>query len=63
MLRILGITPEAMKIIVLKSSNHFRADFEPMASQVLVAKAMGPMAADPGDLPWRKLSPLTRSRA
>jgi microcystin degradation protein MlrC len=34
-----------------------------MASQVLVAKAMGPMAADPGDLPWRKLSPLTRSRA
>ncbi len=63
MLRILGITPEAMKIIVLKSSNHFRADFEPMASQVLVAKAMGPMAAYPGDLPWRKLSPLTRSRA
>ena len=63
MLRILGITPEAMKLIVLKSSNHFRADFEPIAAKVLVAKAPGPMAADPGDLPWRKLSSLTRTRA
>jgi len=63
MLRILGITPEAMKLMVLKSSNHFRADFEPIASKVLVAKAMGPMAADPGDLPWRKLSAHTRTRA
>jgi microcystin degradation protein MlrC len=63
MLRTVGITPEAMKLIVLKSSNHFRADFEPIASQVLVAKAAGPMAADPADLPWRKLSPLTRTRA
>ena len=63
MLRILGITPEAMKLIVLKSSNHFRADFEPIASKVLVAKAIGPMAADPGDLPWRKLSARTRTRA
>ena len=63
MLRILGITPEAMKLIVLKSSNHFRADFEPIAAKVLVAKAPGPMAADPGDLPWRKLSQLTRTRA
>ena len=63
MLRSVGITPEAMKLIVLKSSNHFRADFEPIASHVLVAKASGPMAADPADLPWRKLSPLTRRNA
>jgi microcystin degradation protein MlrC len=63
MLRTVGITPEAMKLIVLKSSNHFRADFEPIASHVLVAKAAGPMAADPADLPWRKLSPRTRTRA
>jgi len=63
MLRTVGISPEAMKLIVLKSSNHFRADFEPIASQVLVAKAAGPMAADPADLPWRKLSPLTRTSA
>ena len=63
MLRMLGIHPEAMKIVVLKSSNHFRADFEPIASKVWVAKASGPMAADPGDLPWRKLGSHTRTRA
>ena len=62
LLRMVGIQPEQMRIIVVKSSNHFRADFTPIASTVLVAKADGPMAADPGDLPWRKLSPLTRTR-
>jgi microcystin degradation protein MlrC len=51
-----------MKLLVVKSSNHFRADFTPIASRVLVAKAAGPMAADPGDLPWKKLSPQTRTR-
>jgi len=57
-----GITPEAMKIVVVKSSNHFRADFTPIASHIIVAKAAGPMAADPADLPWTKLSPATRTR-
>ena len=60
--RTVGIHPENMKVLVVKSSNHFRADFTPIASHVLVAKAPGPMAADPGDLPWKKLSPQTRTR-
>jgi microcystin degradation protein MlrC len=60
--RLVGITPEAMKILVVKSSNHFRADFTPIASHIIVAKAAGPMAADPADLPWTKLSPATRTR-
>ena len=60
--RTVGIQPEQMKILVVKSSNHFRADFTPIASRVLVAKAAGPMAADPGDLPWKNLSPQTRTR-
>jgi microcystin degradation protein MlrC len=60
--RTVGIQPEQMKLVVVKSSNHFRADFTPIASRVLVAKAAGPMAADPGDLPWKKLSPQTRTR-
>jgi microcystin degradation protein MlrC len=55
LLRMLGIHTEQMRIVVVKSSNHFRADFQPHASHVLVAKAAGPMAADPGDLPWRHL--------
>jgi microcystin degradation protein MlrC len=59
MLRMVGIEPEQMKIIVVKSSNHFRADFTPLvanaARDIIVAKAAGPMAADPADLPWKKL--------
>jgi microcystin degradation protein MlrC len=53
--RFLGVQPERMKVLVNKSSVHFRAAFGPIASQILVAKAPGPMAADPADLPWRRL--------
>ena len=62
MFRIAGIEPEKMKILVNKSSVHFRADFEPIAKAVLVAKSPGPMAADPADLPWRHLTPGMRIR-
>lgn len=62
LLRMVGITAEQMRLIVVKSSNHFRADFQPIASQVLVAKAAGPMAADPADLPWKHLPASTRLR-
>jgi len=53
--RFLGVEPADMALIVAKSSVHFRAAFAPIARQILVAKAAGPMAADPADLPWRKL--------
>ena len=53
--RYLGVEPADMKLLVNKSSVHFRAAFAPIASTILVAKAPGPMAADPGDLPWTKL--------
>ena len=53
--RYLGVEPAQMKLLVNKSSVHFRAAFAPIASTILVAKAPGPMAADPGDLPWTKL--------
>lgn len=63
LLRMVGIHAEQMRIIALKSSNHFRADFQPIASHVLVAKAAGPMAADPADLPWKKLATGMRRTA
>lgn len=56
--RFLGVEPETMRLLINKSSVHFRADFQPIVadpSHILVAKAKGPMAADPADLPWRKL--------
>ena len=60
--RAAGIDPERMKILVNKSSVHFRADFGSIASAILVAKAPGPMAADPADLPWKHLDPHIRTR-
>jgi microcystin degradation protein MlrC len=54
--RFLGIEPERMKLLVNKSSVHFRAAFTPIASHTLVAVAPGPMAADPARLPWTRLS-------
>jgi microcystin degradation protein MlrC len=62
LLRMLGIHTEQMRLVVVKSSVHFRADFQPYASHVLVAKAAGPMAADPGDLPWQRLGAGIRGR-
>ena len=53
--RVAGIQPESMSILVNKSSVHFRADFEPIAERVLIAKAPGPMTADPADMPWTRL--------
>lgn len=53
--RFMGITPEDMAILVVKSSVHFRADFTAISSHILVAKSPGPMAADPSDLPWKYL--------
>jgi microcystin degradation protein MlrC len=53
--RFLGVEPEHMKLLVNKSSVHFRAAFAPIASHILVAVAPGPMAADPAALPWTRL--------
>ena len=53
--RFLGIEPERMKLLVNKSSVHFRAAFTPIASHILVAVAPGPMAANPAALPWTRL--------
>jgi len=60
MFRIFGVVPEDKSIIVVKSSVHFRADFQDMAAAILVAKAPGAMKADPNDLPWQKIDPDRR---
>jgi microcystin degradation protein MlrC len=60
--RMAGVEPEKMKILVNKSSVHFRADFQPIAEAVLVARAPGPLLADPADYPWTRLAPGMRLR-
>jgi microcystin degradation protein MlrC len=55
MFRHVGIEPKRMRIVAVKSSVHFRADFQPMAREVLVVKAPGPALADPADFAWTRL--------
>lgn len=50
-----GVEPETQNILVVKSSVHFRGDFEDIAGQVIVALSPGPFPADPAKLPWKNL--------
>lgn len=58
----LGVEPKAQKILVLKSTCHFRAEFEPIAEKVIVVIAPGHYLADPTHYPFRKLRPGVRLR-
>jgi microcystin degradation protein MlrC len=62
MFRHLGVEPSRERIVALKSSVHFRADFEPVAKEVLVVKAPGPALADPAEFRWTKLRKGMRMR-
>jgi microcystin degradation protein MlrC len=60
MYRYVGIEPTEQKILVNKSSVHFRADFEPIAEKLLICAAPGAMPADTSVLPWTQLRPGIR---
>lgn len=55
--RHVGIEPSDCKILVLKSSVHFRADFQPIAETVIVGIAPGPVVADSSVFPFKNLRP------
>ena len=55
MFRFVGVEPEEQAILVVKSSTHFRADFTPIAREIIVAVAPGPMPFNPADLPFTRL--------
>jgi microcystin degradation protein MlrC len=55
MFRHLGVEPAEFVVLALKSSVHFRADFGPIASRIVVVEAPGPNVADPARLPFTKL--------
>ena len=55
MFRHVGIEPVQQRILALKSSVHFRADFQPIAKEVLVVVAPGPAKADPTMFKWTRL--------
>jgi microcystin degradation protein MlrC len=55
MLRHVGIEPPRQKILALKSSVHFRADFQPIAEEILIVAAPGANPVDNRDLPYKHL--------
>ena len=50
----LGVDLGAQRIVVVKSSQHFRAAYAPIASKVLYCDAPGSVSTDLAALPWRK---------
>jgi len=50
-----GIEPAQQKIVALKSTCHFRADFQPIAEDVLVAIAPGGYVSDPTSYAYKRL--------
>ena len=51
-----GIDLSAMKIIVVKSSQHFYAGFAPLAARVIYTSSPGTLNSDFANLPYEKLS-------
>ena len=51
----IGLKPEQAKIIVVKSTAHFRADFEPIAEAVLLAYSPGAFPCKLEGIPYRCL--------
>ena len=60
--RHVGIEPSECRLLALKSSVHFRADFGPIAEAVIVAASPGPVVADPATLDFRHVRPGVRKR-
>jgi len=57
MFRHLDVDPARQRILVLKSSVHFRADFAQLAREILIVAASGENVADLAQLHYQKLRP------
>lgn len=53
--RHVGIQPERLDVLVVKSTNHFRADYEPMSCEVIPVNSPGLVAMDPGKFDHRNI--------
>ncbi|MCL4560087.1 MAG: MlrC C-terminal domain-containing protein, partial [Chloroflexi bacterium] len=53
--RQVGIEPAKMKILVVKSANHYRADFEPISAAIIPVEAPGAIVEDPSKAVYRHL--------
>ena len=53
--RVVGIEPSDMQIVVVKSTNHYRADFQPIAAEIIIVEAPGAHMENPKILPYKNL--------
>lgn len=58
--RHVGVEPTEQRILGLKSSVHFRADFQPIAEEILLVAAPGPNLADHHSFAYKHLRPGLR---
>ena len=59
-MRVVGVEPASMKILVLKSSNHYRADFEPISSAIINVEAPAATINNPSRTVYARLRPGVR---
>jgi microcystin degradation protein MlrC len=55
MFRHVGVEPSTVPILGLKSTVHFRADFQPIAETILVVQSPGAHITDPVEMPYKHL--------
>lgn len=53
--RVVGVEPKEMKILALKSANHYRADFGPISSQIINVESPSAIIEDPSKIPYTRL--------
>ena len=53
-----GIQPERLDVLVVKSTNHFRADYEPMANEVISINSIGLMTIGPRKFEFERIRRL-----
>ena len=62
MFRHVGVEPSQVAILGLKSTVHFRADFQPIAETILVVQSPGAHVTDPVEMPYKNLRKGVRLR-
>ena len=62
MFRHVGVEPSKVPILGLKSTVHFRADFQPIAETIIVVQSPGAHITDPVEMPYKHLRKGVRLR-
>ncbi|WP_132058592.1 M81 family metallopeptidase [Halorussus amylolyticus] len=53
--RHVGVRPETLDVIAVKSNNHYRASYEPIASEIITVNSPGIAAFDPHQYDYRRI--------